>query len=150
MQLSDLITTQRVACNLQALSKKRALEEVSVLISSGEPKVTTNEVFDSLLARERLGGTGIGHGVAIPHGRLKNIKQAIGAFIKLQDAVDFDAIDNQRVDLVFALLVPEDSTAEHLQILAQIAAMFNDEQTREKLRQAGSADELYHLITNRQ
>ena len=150
MQLSDLITTQRVACNLQALSKKRALEELSVLISSGEPKVTTNEVFDSLLARERLGGTGIGHGVAIPHGRLKNIKQAIGAFIKLQDAVDFDAIDNQRVDLVFALLVPEDSTAEHLQILAQIAAMFNDEQTREKLRQAGSADELYHLITNRQ
>ncbi len=150
MQLSELLTTERVACNLQALSKKRALEEVSVLIASGEPKVTTNEVFDSLLARERLGGTGIGHGVAIPHGRLKNISQAIGAFIKLQDAVDFDAIDNQRVDLVFALLVPEDSTAEHLQILAKIAAMFNDEQTRDKLRQAGSAGELYQLITEHQ
>lgn len=150
MQLSELLTPERVVCNLQALSKKRVLEEISELISSGEPKVTTNEVFESLLARERLGGTGIGQGVAIPHGRLKNISQAIGAFIKLQDAVDFDAIDNQPVDLLFAMLVPEDSTAEHLQILASIAAMFNDEQTREKLRQATSAGELYQLISDSQ
>jgi len=148
MQLSELLTPDRIICNLSAQSRKRALEEISELISHGEPKVTTNEVFDSLLARERLGSTGIGHGVAIPHGRLKNTEQTIGAFIKLQEAVDFDAIDNRPVDLMFALLVPELSTQEHLQILASIAGMFNDEQTREKLRQATSAEELYQLISD--
>lgn len=148
MQLSELLTSDRIACNLSAQSKKRALEKLSELISRGDAKVTTNEVFDSLLARERLGGTGIGHGVAIPHGRLKNTEMTIGAFIKLQQAVDFDAIDNQPVDLMFALLVPENSTQEHLQVLASIAGMLNDEQTREKLRQASSAEELYQLICN--
>lgn len=148
MQLSELLTPGRIACNLSTQSKKRALEEISKLISRGEPKVTTNEVFDSLLARERLGGTGIGHGVAIPHGRLKNTEMTIGAFIKLQQAVDFDAIDNQPVDLLFALLVPENSTQEHLQVLASIASMFNEEPIREKLRQAKSAEELYQLISD--
>lgn len=148
MHLSELLSPLRVTCDVPAQSKKRALEQVSELISSADPKVTTNEVFDSLLSRERLGGTGIGHGVAIPHGRLKNTTQAIGAFIKLKDAIDFDAIDNQPVDLLFALLVPENSTDEHLQVLANIAKMFNDEQTREKLRQAVSPDELYHLISD--
>jgi len=146
MQLSELLTTDRVVCNLSTQSKKRALEEISELISRGESRVTINEVFDSLLARERLGGTGIGHGVAIPHGRLKNTDMTIGAFIKLENAVDFDAIDNQPVDLIFALLVPENSTQEHLQVLASIAGMFNDEQTRDKLRQADSAEQLYQII----
>ena len=118
------------------------------MIARGETGVTTIEVFDSLLARERLGGTGIGHGVAIPHGRLKNTDHTIGAFIKLQTAVDFDAIDNQPVDLIFALLVPEDSTQEHLQILAAIAGLFNDEQAREQLRRASSPEELYTIISN--
>lgn len=148
MQLSELLTPGRIACNLSTQSKKRALEKLSELISRGEARVTTNEVFDSLLARERLGGTGIGHGVAIPHGRLKNTEMTIGAFIKLQQAVDFDAIDNQPVDLLFALLVPENSTQEHLQVLASIASMFNEEPVREKLRQAKSAEELYQLISD--
>ena len=146
MQLSELLTIDRVACDLSAQSKKRAVEKLSELISRGDAKVTGNEVFDSLLARERLGGTGIGHGVAIPHGRLKNTQMTIGAFIKLQQAVDFDAIDNQPVDLMFALLVPENSTQEHLQVLSSIASMFNYEQTRQKLHQASSAEELYQII----
>lgn len=148
MQLSELLTPDRITCDLSAQSKKRALEEISELISRVDPKVTTNEVFDSLLARERLGGTGVGHGVAIPHGRLKNTEMTIGAFIKLQNAIDFDAIDNQPVDLMFALLVPENSTQEHLQVLASIASMFNDEQAREKLRLATSSEELYQLISD--
>lgn len=148
MQLSELLTLDRIACDLSVQSKKRAIEKISELISRGDSKVTTNEVFDSLLARERLGGTGIGHGVAIPHGRLKNTEMTIGAFIKLQQAVDFDAIDNQPVDLLFALLVPENSTQEHLQVLASIASMFNEEPVREKLRQAKSAEELYQLISD--
>lgn len=146
MQLSDLLTPERIACNLSAQSKKRVLEIISDLIAGGEAKVTAIEVFDSLLSRERLGATGVGHGMAIPHGRLKNISQAIGAFVKLQEAVDYDAIDNQAVDLIFALLVPENSTEEHLQILAAIATMFNDEPTRAKLREATSAGELYQII----
>jgi len=148
MHLSELLTPDRIACNLPAQSKKRALEELSELISHADPMVTTNEVFDSLLARERLGGTGVGYGVAIPHGRLKNTEKTIAAFISLQDAIDFDALDNQRVDLLFALIVPENSTQEHLQILASIAGMFNDEATREKLRQATSSEELYQLISD--
>lgn len=148
MELSELITLDRTACNLTAQSKKRALEEVSELIAHGEPDVTSNEVFESLLARERLGGTGIGHGVAIPHGRLKNTKHTIGAFIKLQNAIDFDAVDQQPVDLLFALLVPENSTQEHLQVLASLASMFNDEETREKIRQSSSPEEIHQLISN--
>jgi len=146
MQLSDLLTPERIVCNLSSQSKKRTLEEISERISSCDARVTTNEVFDSLLARERLGGTGIGHGVAIPHGRLKNTEQTIGAFIKLDKAIDFDSLDNQPVDLIFALLVPEHSTQEHLQVLASIASMFNDEQAREKLRHASSAEEIYQII----
>jgi PTS system nitrogen regulatory IIA component len=147
MQLSEILTPEHITCNLPAQSKKRALEKISDIIAAGLPDVTSLEVFDCLLARERLGGTGIGHGVAIPHGRLKNITQAIGAFVKLEQAVDFDAIDKQPVDLIFALLVPENSTAEHLEILAAIAGMFNDEQTRQKLRQADNVDELGQIIS---
>lgn len=146
MQFTDLITPERVACNVDASSKKRALEELSELISKNQDRVTSSNVFDSLLARERLGGTGVGYGVAIPHGRLKNSAHTIGAFIKLNSGVDFDAADNQPVDLLFALLVPEDSTEEHLQILALLAAMFNDDAFCEKLRNTSSPEELHKLM----
>lgn len=148
MQLSELLTPERIACNLSSQSKKRLLETVSEIISSDIQNVTPNEVFDCLLNRERLGGTGIGHGVAIPHGRLQNIDHAIGAFIKLEQAVDFDAIDNQPVDLIFALLVPENSTEEHLQVLAKIAGMFNDESIRQQLRQAPDKTALEQIISS--
>lgn len=146
MQLSEILTPDHINCGLSAQSKKRALEKISDIFATGQDSVTAIEVFDRLLARERLGGTGIGHGVAIPHGRLPGINQAMGVFVKLEQAVDFDAIDNQKVDLIFALLVPENSTEEHLQILASIASMFNDENARDKLRQAGNADEIRQII----
>lgn len=146
MQLSDLITPERIACNIDAQSKKRALEQVSELISRDQDTISSTDVFDSLLARERLGGTGVGYGVAIPHGRLRNTGQTLGAFVKLRQGVDFDSADHQPVDLVFALLVPEQSTEEHLQALAQLAAMFSDDEFRNKLREAQTAQEIHGLL----
>ncbi|MDH5180614.1 MAG: PTS IIA-like nitrogen regulatory protein PtsN [Gammaproteobacteria bacterium] len=146
MQLTELIPLERIACNVGANSKKRALEELSELIAGSEGRITSSEVFDSLLNRERLGGTGVGHGVAIPHGRLKNGTITLGALIKLDHAIDYDAIDNQPVDLLFAMVVPEESTEEHLQALAKIAAMFNDAGMREQMRSAKSPVDLHELV----
>lgn len=147
MQLAELITKDRIACDIDASSKKRALERLSELISKAQQGgLTTLDVFNSLLARERLGATGVGHGVALPHGRLKNSTQPVGAFIKLKAGVDFDAADKQPVDLMFALLVPEGSNAEHLQLLAQLAQLFRDETMRAKLRATTNVEALYQLF----
>ena len=110
MQLTELITPERIDCDVDANSKKRALEILSTLISQSQDTISANDVFDSLIAREKLGGTGVGHGVAIPHGRLKNTDQTLGAFVKLKSGVDYDSADHQPVDLLFALLVPEEAT----------------------------------------
>jgi len=147
MELTDLISPDRIACNVEATSKKRALETLSDLISTADANCSSLEVFSSLLARERLGGTGVGHGVAIPHGRLKNsTNKTIGALIKLKYGVDFDTLDNKPVDLLFALLVPENSTDEHLQVLAVLASLFEREDFREKLREADSPDKVFQLL----
>lgn len=146
MLVPDLITPDRVAWNAEAGSKKRVLEELSALIAEGQESLGTGEIFDSLLSRERLGSTGLGHGVAIPHGRVKNSDRTIGAFIKLRNGIDFDAVDDEPVDLLFALLVPEQSTDEHLQLLAQLAEMFSDPALRKALREAGDQETLYRLL----
>ena len=146
MLLTDLITPDRIACSVDAQSKKRALERLSEIISDTEDTVSSNDVFESLLARERLGGTGVGHGVAIPHGRLKENSHTLAAFIKLQNGVDYDAADRQPVDLLFALLVPKESTDEHLQVLAQLAKIFSNEDFRQQLRDANNSDEIYQLL----
>jgi PTS system nitrogen regulatory IIA component len=146
MQITELVSTDRIACDVDAHSKKRALEYLSQLISDGEDSLSTTDVFNSLIARERLGGTGVGYGVAIPHGRLKNTDQTLGAFVRLRAGIDFDAADKQPVDLLFALLVPEESTEEHLQTLAQLAAMFSDDEFRKKLREADDAEAIHELL----
>ena len=146
VELSNFLSPERIACGVNASSKKRALEQLSGLIAQGNPELSPHDVFDSLIARERLGGTGLGHGVAIPHGRLKNYPATIGAFITLKEGVDFDALDNQPVDLLFALLIPENSTQEHLEILSLLAGMFNNEAFRDALRDVDSPEELYRLM----
>ena len=146
MELNELITPARVACEVEAQSKKRTLELVSELIAQTEDTISSTDVFDSLLTRERLGGTGVGHGVAIPHGRLKSSDHTLGAFVRLKHGVDFDSADQKPVDLIFALLVPAESTDEHLQILAKLAALFSDEGFREKVRNAKSQQEVYQLL----
>ncbi|HEB54716.1 MAG TPA: PTS IIA-like nitrogen-regulatory protein PtsN [Gammaproteobacteria bacterium] len=150
MQLSDLLSEDRIVCDVNAHSKKRALEALSQLLAQNQIYVTAGDIFDSLLSRERLGSTGIGYGVAIPHGRVKNTPQASGAFIRLSDGIDFDAIDRQPVDLIFALLVPEESTDEHLAILSELAGLFNEQSFRDSLRQARNEHEIYSLIKERQ
>ncbi|HFQ14694.1 MAG TPA: PTS IIA-like nitrogen-regulatory protein PtsN [Gammaproteobacteria bacterium] len=150
MQLTDLLSEDRIACHADAHSKKRALETLSQLLASDQEYATASDIFDSLLSRERLGSTGIGHGVAIPHGRVKNTQHASGAFIQLNEGVDFDAIDTAPVDLLFALLVPEESTDEHLEILSELASLFSEPDFRERLRHADSREKIYALIKERQ
>jgi PTS system nitrogen regulatory IIA component len=144
MQVAELLNLDRISCNTQSASKKRVLEQLSQLLAANQETLTQNQIFDSLISRERLGSTGLGHGVAIPHGRLKESDTTLAAFIKLQEGIDFDASDNQPVDLLFALLVPEEATDEHLQLLAQLARMFSDE---ELVRQLRSAPDAHSLLT---
>ena len=147
MKMSDVIDISHVKDDIEVHSKKRALEELSKLIVDEQPQLNATDVFDSFIARERLGSTGLGHGIAIPHCRIKNCNKIAGAFIKLGQGIDFDAIDNEPVDMMFALAVPEESSDEHLQVLAMLAAMFKDENVRDKLRQAKDVNALYLLLT---
>jgi PTS system nitrogen regulatory IIA component len=149
MNITDIIVPERVACDIDASSKKRALEKISDIIASDDTShLAAQDVVDSLIAREKLGSTGIGSGVAIPHGRLKNSDKTIAAFLQLHHGIDYDAIDDQDVDLMFALLVPEHSTDEHLQILAELAEMFSHEEIREKLRQTKDNQQICDLLTH--
>ncbi len=146
MQIVTLLTPDRIACHQDLASKKRGLEALAGLLATSSPSLTEVEIFDSLLNRERLGSTGLGTGVAIPHGRMSGISSPIGAIITLNSGVDYDAIDHQPVDLLFALLVPEESTEEHLQILAGLAKMFSDRKLCKQLRECQDAEQLLHLL----
>lgn len=146
MQVSELLELDRISCNTHAASKKRVLEQLSALLAGSQNELTQTQVFDSLLSRERLGSTGLGHGVAIPHGRVKNSDKTVVAMIKLDQGIDYDAIDSQPVDLLFALLVPENSTDEHLQLLSQLAEMFSDPELVKQLRAAKDSHSLFNTI----
>ncbi len=147
MMITDLITRERIVCNGEVASKKRVLEVLSERLATGQAGLAARPVFDSLIGRERLGSTGLGHGVALPHGRFSQSEQAIGAFVKLRKGVDFDAIDRQPVDLVFGLLVPDHYTDEHLKILAYLAEMFSDQDFCRQLRAAESVEVLYEWLS---
>lgn len=148
MKLIDVLSLENTALNVTGGSKKRVLENLSHFLADRMTEVDSDELYQGLLARERLGSTGIGEGVAIPHCRMPNCSKIIGAFLKLEDPVDFDAIDNVPVDLVFALIVPEQQNDEHLQVLSSIAELLQEEEVRTKLRQASSTEALYHIATN--
>ncbi|MEK7321449.1 MAG: PTS sugar transporter subunit IIA [Pseudomonadota bacterium] len=105
-------------------------------------------MISTLVARERLGSTGLGHGIALPHGRIKGLKRIMGALVRLDQGVDFDAIDGERVDFVCGLVVPAEATEEHLQVLASLAALFSETDMRDRLRRAESAAQLYDLLTS--
>ncbi len=143
------IAADRIGNSLEIGSKKRLLEALSEFLASDHPSLDPETVFEHLLERERLGSTGLGHGIALPHARMKEVTEAVGAFAQLQDGVDFDAIDDKPVDLAFALLVPESADEMHLQLLAQLASMFNDPQLRQGLREASSSDQILELLQNR-
>jgi PTS system nitrogen regulatory IIA component len=146
MKLSEILAPNCIRLDADATSKKRVLESASQLIADTDEDLSPRQVFECLFAREKLGSTGLGHGVAIPHGRLAGLDKTIGVFLKLPKGVDFDAPDNEPVDLVFALLVPEESTDEHLQVLAKIAAYFNSQGSRDALRAKISAEKARELL----
>ncbi|NOR39829.1 MAG: PTS IIA-like nitrogen regulatory protein PtsN [Gammaproteobacteria bacterium] len=126
MNITDLLDPDRIVCCANAGSKKRILEQLAALLAENAPQTPKNDIFDALINREKLGSTGLGRGVAIPHGRMPSLKEPLCAFIKIDEPLEFDASDGQAVDLVFALLVPEDSTEEHLQVLSTIAEIFSN------------------------
>ena len=146
MKLSEILSPDRVVLDSDATSKKRVLESASQLLAGTEDNLSPRAVFDCLIAREKLGSTGLGHGVAIPHGRFAGLDKAIGVFLRVPTGVDFDAPDNAPVDLVFALLVPEESTEEHLKILAEIASRLESEECRNALRIEVSPQRARELI----
>lgn len=138
MTVNEILKAEQINLAVQAASKKRALETLSDVLASADPELGSRQVFDRLLARERLGSTGLGHGVAIPHGRVPSLNRAVGALIKVDGGIDYDAPDGQPVDLIFGLLVPEECNDEHLELLAQLASAFDDDELRASLRSESS------------
>jgi len=147
MQFADIITVERIECSVAASSKKRTLEYISHMISNTVEDIDQKEVFDSLISREKLGSTGLGKGVAIPHGRLKSTNRTIAAFLQLKEGIDFDAPDGEPVDLLCALLVPPDCSDEHLQVLALLSEMFSNSELRQKIRETHEPQAIYTILT---
>ena len=145
---TGILETARTSLANPAASKKRVLEEAAQLLAAGYNIPTQDQVFEKLLERERLGSTGLAHGVALPHARMQGVNSPRGAFLRLQNGVDFDAMDGQPVDLVFALLVPEEATQAHLDLLASLAGLFGDKALCEQARQLSDPESLIALFTS--
>ncbi|HIC80302.1 MAG TPA: PTS IIA-like nitrogen regulatory protein PtsN [Kiloniellaceae bacterium] len=146
MELSDLIDPESVVASLRVTSKKQALQELAKKAAelTGQPE---RAVFEVLIERERLGTTGVGHGIGIPHGKLPELERLYGLFARLENPIDFDAIDEQPVDLIFVLLAPETAGADHLKALARVSRLFRDRAVCDKLRGTDNADAIYALLT---
>ncbi len=146
MDLSDLLNKDAVVACLKAKSKKQAIQELSTK-AAALTGLSEREIFDTLLQRERLGSTGVGHGIAIPHGKLTRLDRLVGVFAKLAKPVDFDSLDDEPVDLVFLLLAPESAGADHLKALARIARQLRDADVTKAVRASSDADEIYGFLT---
>jgi nitrogen PTS system EIIA component len=145
--ITKMLPAQNVLIDLDVGSKKRVFEHAGLLFENHQ-NIARSQVFDSLFAREKLGSTGLGQGIAIPHGRIKGLKEAVGAMIKMREPIPFDAPDGQPVKLIFVLLVPERATDLHLQILSELAQMFSDKSFRDQLLAATTADAVHRLIAD--
>ena len=146
MEIRDLLQPEAVIAGLKVTSKKQALQELARHAAT-VTGLNERKIFETLLERERLGTTGVGNGIAIPHGKLPELTRLYGVFARLDKPIDFDAIDEQPVDLVFLLLAPETAGADHLKALARVSRLLRDGATCEKLRGAKTADGLYLLLT---
>jgi PTS system nitrogen regulatory IIA component len=147
MSLQGLLEPGRVLCNVEARSRKHVLEILSELLASAENDLTAGEIFDSLVARERLGSTALGCGVALPHGRVPGIDGSIAAFVRLSQGVEFDAPDGIPVRLVLGLLVPEQASEQHLGELSSIAKRLSRPELRAALADAGSSSSIFEALT---
>ncbi len=152
-QFKRILAPERICCAAEADSKKRALQIASQQLVQGLEAINPIEVLEAFVTRERLGSTGIGHGVAIPHVRFAGIESTRAAFVQLQKGVDFEAADGQEVDLLFAMLMPDNSedaqaNIEHLEVLAVLAQLFNDEDFCREARERCDGETLYELFVN--
>jgi PTS system nitrogen regulatory IIA component len=148
MEIADLITPRGIVAQLRATNKKQALQDLAKR-ASVVTGIQERTIYDVLIERERLGTTGIGMGIGIPHGRLPGLTKLYGLFARLERAIPFEAIDEQPVDLLFLLLAPEAAGADHLKALALVSRLLRDRTVCEKLRGTDSADALYALLTDR-
>ncbi|HEU4460416.1 MAG TPA: PTS sugar transporter subunit IIA [Methylibium sp.] len=146
-RLSAILPASNVLVDVEATSKKRVFEQAGVLFENHH-SIARATVTDNLFARERLGSTGLGHGVAIPHGRIKGLKNPLAAVVRMQQSIGFDAPDDEPVSLLIFLLVPEAATQRHLEILSEIAELLSDRALREKLKTEPDAARLHELIAN--
>ncbi len=149
MSLETLLTRDAVICDLKVSSKKQLMQELASLAAE-RSEIDQDTVYSALLERERLGATSVGDGVAIPHARLPNLESVSGVFVRLSQPIDYDAADEQPVDLIFLLLAPEAANAEHLRALAKISRLFRKTDFRDSLRGADGADALFLMLTERQ
>jgi nitrogen PTS system EIIA component len=149
ISLQSILSPALTRCGVPGGSKKRILETIAKLVAEHYPFLDENAIFNNLVCRERLGSTGIGQGIAIPHCRLENCDRVIGALITLEQKIPFDAIDNEPVDLLFVLIVPQEATSEHLDLLSQLAEKFNDRGYCEKLRACPTDEALYELASGK-
>ncbi|UFH50169.1 PTS IIA-like nitrogen regulatory protein PtsN [Pseudomonas sp. KNUC1026] len=150
IRIEQILTPGRSQVNVPGGSKKRVLEQIAQLVAPDLVGLDQQQIFEALIARERLGSTGFGNGIAIPHCRLAGCSQPISALIHLDHAVDFDAIDGAPVDLLFVLLVPQEATDEHLELLRQIASMLDRKELRDSLRAATDSQALYQVVVHAQ
>ena len=132
----------------QTTSKKRLLEQIANLFAEQLPDTDAGQIFSTLIDRENLGSTGIGNGIALPHGRISGLKDVAGIFLRLQEPLEFDAADHLPVNLIFAILVPENATEEHLKLLASLAGVFRDEETRMKLLETSDSAQIRDIFGN--
>ena len=146
MEISDLLKSENVYVSLRATSKKQALQELAHR-AAGITELDERTIFDVLLERERLGTTGVGKGIAIPHGKLADLGRLYGLFARLEQPVTFDSVDDQPVDLIFLLLAPETAGADHLKALARISRLLRDSAVCEKLRKSDDAETIFSLLT---
>ena len=145
--IGKLLPLSNVIVDLDASSKKRVFEQAGLLFENNH-HVARSQVYDSLFAREKLGSTGLGQGIAIPHGRIRGLKEAVGAMIRMKSPIPFDAPDGQPVGFIFVLLVPQRATDIHLQFLSELAQMFSDKVFRERMISGLSSQELHQLIVD--
>ena len=147
MQLADVLDLDRIVVDVSASSKKSLLEKASQLLASAPSGADAREIFESLCQRERLGSTGLGHGVAIPHGRVNGQDGVTAALIRLRNPIDFDAPDQEKVDVFFALAVPDQCSDVYLRLLADVAERLGDAEQRQRLRAAERGEDLLSLFT---
>ena len=148
MLIRDILTEERTLLGIRGTSKKRILEFLSRFIAEQIDFLDDKEIFNCLINREKLGSTGIGEGVAIPHCRIPGNDKTIGAMVVLHDPIDFDSVDKQPVDIIFVLLVPEEANDEHLETLKELAGRFNQASFREKLRRSEDTEHLFNAMVD--